>query len=222
MQTDDEDDEEGHYDIISRHRAMAASLSAASVSNTSTPPARGLNLYEKVGTGSSDMSFTGTKDSQSDSDYSLRNINPYATVNGIGTADYAHIDEQTKRAPKKGVLKIVQGLETQSGASTDTLNESYASVPPPPVPDKKFAGDNGAPLSPKTTISPQNSPGLPLRNSVAIPSAEETGVLSIVPPAATVTPTAEEVPVMTINPDTGGGETTTGLYYFSKFFTLQT
>ena len=149
-----------------------------------TPVTTGLNLYEKV---DSDPNYAGVKDDSSDPDYAgIRNINPYAMVDGIGHADYAHIEERNKQASAQGsVIQRVQALESQSRSSMDTLNESYASVPPPPIPDKNFSlSENSSTLTPSAMPStPQhsNSPSLPPRNGLNSAVVEDNGNIAITP-----------------------------------------
>lgn len=181
MPTDDESEDEGHYDIIrgrSRAHAAASAINPPPIDNITVVTHPTPNLYEKVGDTGSDSTYAGVKDDTSDPGYpALKNINPYATVEGIGNADYAHIDEKNKSTPRK--LATLQRLqELQSSASTDTLNDSYASIPPPPVPDKHF--NNSETSSTLTTgagpQSPQkaSSPSLPPRNRTSS-SGDESG-----------------------------------------------
>ncbi len=158
-QTEDEDDDEGHYDVIVRRQRHT---SGSSRTTPVTTPARqpGNNLYEKVDDVNS--SYTGVKHEHVDSGYAGMK-NPYATVDGIGSADYAHIDEKKTSRHSKD-LQRVQTLGMAPQASVETLDDtSYSSVSGPPVPEKNF-DLNDENLTITSTPAPSNSPSLPPRN----------------------------------------------------------
>ena len=63
--------------------------------------------------------------------------NPYATVENVGNADYAHIEERRDKNVANRDVDRLRGLGSGHQASLETLeDESYSSVAAPPVPDK--------------------------------------------------------------------------------------
>lgn len=204
MQEDDEEDEEGHYDIITRHRAMAASASATSSSNPALEPASGLNLYEKVGQASQTSQTSQPAGAEASASLSPHNTNPYVTVDGIGNAVYAHINEKQKRLNNlvgdSGIAEsrlAVMHAEALSAVSSDTLSDT-ASAPPPPVPDKHFANPDSAapPVQDLSAAQPANTAASLLLDNMA--QGNEPGAVPAAS-AAVTGDTLEEGPVMEIN-----------------------
>ena len=181
MPTDDEMDEDpGHYDIIPKKRpapekkAKSARQSKKGAANTyetvvGDPDSESFKIdptYSAVTDDVNDPVYSGINEDQSDvSDRYAKEAkgnHPYAVVQGVGDAQYAHIDEVAKQNRRS------QLQQSHAAESMETLDGSYASVPPPPVPDKNFdaASDTGE-LSSHPGAVLSSSPSLPPRNSVA-------------------------------------------------------
>lgn len=196
---DDEEElqDEGHYDVITRPRRPATGTEAKQAQLSKK---QGNHPYETVtGDQDSDGTYAGIKednesaklsyagaglshnDAKSYSGVDIELIDPtysgiqeeqsptkgvgkhpYAVVDGVGDAQYAHIDK--KQSTRHSSL-IQQG---HAAESMETLDGSYASVPPPPVPDKNFdAASENSELTSPPTGQMTSSPSLPPRNSIA-------------------------------------------------------
>ena len=118
-------------------------------------------MYNKKGDDSSEQGSYGTVK------------NPYATVEGVGNADYAHIEERRDKSANRDVERL-RGLGSAPQASIETLDESYSSVAAPPVPDKNF----DEPVSNGTASRASNSPRLPPRNGGAATTQEGATTIS--------------------------------------------
>ena len=170
-QTEDEEEDEGLYDIIHKSKTRDDKPAKA------VPQSDSQNLYEKVDN-DLDPTYEGVKDDGSDLT-TTSSRNPYATVNGIGHADYARIEDRKGPSSNRDVTRV-QGLAPQ--ASIETLDgTSYSSITTaPPVPDKHFDSDDGLAAA---SVSPLlgNSPSLPPRNGtshhVEVDGSEEDGAL---------------------------------------------
>ena len=96
-QTEDEEEDEGHYDVIVRARQRR--ISGQNLANQTSPT--GIqNVYENV---DNDPMYAGVAEAPS----SPYNRHPYAIVDGIGNADYAHIDEESEKGtPNRDVTRV--------------------------------------------------------------------------------------------------------------------
>ena len=193
-QTEDEEEEDGLYDVIAKSRQRQASGGSRATPNVTPVRKPGNNLYEKV----DDVNPKGATANLDNSPLK----NPYAVVDGIGHADYAHIDEK-KGTPDNKDIKRVQTLGLAPQASVETLDDtSYSSVSGPPVPEKNF-DLNDESLTISSTPASSNSPSLPPRNGTHSVVLSD-GLVSVIPGTSSIVTNQNGASIVTVTQDAAG------------------